>query len=100
MKTNPLLAGLIVVLFLSSLATILLATRHFFAVVELERLQAVTIDVRNTANYAQSLANEAIRYGERDPGIRPVLELFRTKVAGEGTTAPAPGSGPAVPTQP
>jgi hypothetical protein len=87
MRTNPLLAGLIAVLFLSSLATILRATRHFFAVVELERLQAVTIDVRNTANYAQALANEAIRYSDRDPGIRPVLEQFRTKVAEPGSPA-------------
>lgn len=81
MRTNPLLATLGGVFLLCCLGTILLASRHFFALVELERVQAETYEARTTASYAQALANEALRYSEENPAIRPVLKPFQTEVS-------------------
>jgi len=79
MRTNPFLFGLVIVLFLSSVFSVILAARYFFAVVEFERLQDQYVSIRSTLTAAQRLGNDCIIYSRKNPAITSVLFQFTVK---------------------
>lgn len=77
---------LVSMLMLSALATCLGAVRWFFAVEELQRLQARADAMTRTSTVMQQLVADAIDYGRRNPDIQPVLTRLNQKAAGFNPT--------------
>ncbi len=91
MRSNGMLSVLVGLLVVCCLTTALLATRHFFTVVELERMSVELVRVNNTVNAAQALLNDTVVYSRQNPGVTSILEQFKRKIPvpkPEGTNAP------------
>lgn len=80
---------LVTLLLVSALTTCLMTLRWFFAVGELQRLQANSEMLTRTSGLMQQLATEAIDYSRRDPSIAPILSQLNLKAPGAGPTPPA-----------
>lgn len=95
MRSNALLSVLVGVLVVCSLITALLATRHFFTVVELERMSVELVRVNNTVNSAQALLNDTVAYSRQNPAVTSILEQFKRKIpAPKPEAASAPETAP------
>lgn len=92
MKDNFVAGLLVVVLAASVLSAAILAAilnRHNS---RSRQLQGRMTEIQNTQNILQSLANDSVKYGERNPSIMPLLEKFG--LLGNPPTAPAPAAAP------
>jgi len=90
MRSNPIGAILVTVLFMCAMGTAWLSVRYFFAVRELQRLQGAANTMSQTLNAAQALANEAVEYSKRNPAIDPILYQYELKPKPASPTVPAP----------
>ncbi|GEM_PF-3292630 len=91
MKKNPIGTLAVALLFLSALATALLATRYFFSVRSLKRMQAQASMVQQSRTVIHTLAQEAVEYSKRDSSIDAILYKYEIKSkgpAGAGVRAP------------
>ena len=85
MKKNPIAALLVSLLFISALMTAFLATRYFFTVRSLKKMQMQVNSVQQSRSVIHKLALEAVEYSKRDPSIDPILIKFEIKgKAGSG----------------
>ena len=94
MRSNPLGAVLVTLLFMAALGTAWLSVRYLFATRELQRLQAAAASMNGTLSAAQMLANEAVEYSRHNPAIDPILQQYELKAkpaASPGPVAPKPG---------
>jgi len=91
MKNDPLIAILTGVLALITLASVFLFFLYVKDSRELRSLQTQVVAINNRRAVVNALANEAVRYGEKDPSIKPVLEAvnLRVRQAGVVTNQPA-----------
>ena len=94
MKNHVLAAVLVVMLFVLGLWATVQSFRYFFTMRQLARLQNPVSQVTYRLNVAQSLVNEAMEYGKRNPAIDPILFSFHFKSspasnAAMATTKPA-----------
>lgn len=90
MKQNPIGSILVGVLFLSALTTALLATRYFFAVRNLKRMQAQVSMVQQSRTVIHTLAQEAVEYSKRDASIDAILLKYEIKPRPAGASATRP----------
>lgn len=79
MKSETVSAVLVLILFLSALTAVWLASRWFFSVKEMQQLQFQQARINNTRAAAQSLANEIVVYGRKNPAIEPILKEFNLR---------------------
>lgn len=90
MRSNPLGAILVTLLFMCAVGTTWLSIRYVTATRELQRLQGEAAMINNALTAAQMLANEAIEYSKRNPAIDPILQQYEFKP--KPGTAPTPAS--------
>ncbi len=93
MKKNPIAALLVTLLFISAVFTALLATRYFFTVRSLKRMQSQVTSVQQSRSVIHKLALEAVEYGKTDSSIDPILIKFEIK----GKAGSGPGLAPSKP---
>jgi hypothetical protein len=76
MKNNQMIAGLVALLFFSTLASGGLIYRYFSAMKTLQRLQPQMAGVANDQNVMQSLLNEVAEYQKtaQSPELQRILE--------------------------
>jgi len=86
-KSNPLAVVLVTVLFLCALASSLFSLNWYLGVKELESIEYQARSLSRISAAMQSLANEAVDYGRRNPAIDPVLLQFDLKPRQAGTPA-------------
>ncbi len=79
MKKNPIAALLVTLLFISALMTAFLATRYFFTIRSLKKMQMQVTAVQQSRSVIQKLALEAVEYSKRDASIDPILIKFEIK---------------------
>ncbi len=91
MKTKPIAALLVTLLFISALMTAFLATRYFFTVRSLKKMQMQVNAVQQSRSVIHKLALEAVEYSKKDPSIDPILVKFEIKGKGgtSGSLVPA-----------
>ena len=89
MQKSPLTAILLTVLLVNVLATAVLAFSYIWQMREAQRLQLQINSINQTRNLVQALANEAVEYSKRNPGIDPLLQSVGLK-APKSSPAPAP----------
>lgn len=87
-KSNPLAVVLVTALFLSALASSWFSLWWFLSARELQSLEYQFQSYNRISAAMQSLANDAVEYGRRNPAIDPVLNQFDLKP--KGAAAPAP----------
>lgn len=81
MKSETISAALVLILFLSALSAVWLASRWFFSVKELQQLQNQQALMNNARAAAQALANETMAYARKNPAIEPILKEFNLRPA-------------------
>ena len=86
-KSNPVAVVLVSVLFVSALASCWFSLWWFLATRELQGIEFQNQSLVRISQAMQSLANDAIEYGRKNPAIEPVLVQFELKPR----TAPAAG---------
>ncbi len=97
MRSNLLGAFLAGALVVGAVVASWLATVHFFAIKELEKVTARYVTVTTTVNAVQALANEAVDYSKRNAAIDPILQQYELKPkpgasVGTGQAAPKPAA--------
>ena len=92
MQKSPLTAILLTVLLVNVAATAVLAFGYVWQMREAQRLQMQINGINQARSLVQALANEAVEYSKRNPGIDPLLQSVNLKPA-----RPAQGSPPAKP---
>ena len=93
MKNSLLLAALLAVFLLGAIGTVLMSVRYFFAVREMQGLQAQVVAVNHNRSLVQSLASDAIEYSKKNDAINPILASVGLKARGTNSpvkAAPAP----------
>jgi hypothetical protein len=90
-KSNPLAVVLVTALFLSALASSWFSIWWFLGARELQSLEYQFQSMSQISSAMQSLANDAVDYGRRNPAIDPLLNQFDLKPK----PAPAPATPPA-----
>jgi hypothetical protein len=90
-KSNPLAVVLVTALFLSALASSWFSIWWFLGARELQSLEYQFQSMSQISSAMQSLANDAVDYGRRNPAIDPLLNQFDLKPK----PAPAPATQPA-----
>jgi hypothetical protein len=91
-KSNPLAVVLVTALFLSALASSWFSVWWFLGARELQSLEYQFQSMSQISAAMQSLANDAVDYGRRNPAIDPLLNQFDLK--------PRPAAPPATPPAP
>ena len=91
-KSNPLAVVLVTALFLSALASSWFSLWWFLGARELQGIEYQFQSLNQISSAMQSLANDAVEYGRRNPAIDPVLNQFDLK--------PRPAAAPATPQPP
>ena len=86
-KSNPVSVVLVSVLFVSALASCWFSLGWFLATRELQGIEFQNQSLVRISQAMQSLANDAVEYGRKNPAIEPVLVQFELKPR----TAPAAG---------
>src|SRR5688572_20344029 len=86
-RSNPVAATLVGLLFLSALACCWSATWWFLGAREFQNLEYQYQALQRTSTALQSLANEAVDYGRRNPSIDPILLKFELKPASPAAAA-------------
>ena len=81
MKSENVSPVLVLLLFIAALAAVWLSVRWFFSMREMQQLQAQQVYVNNTRAAAQALANDVIRYADRNPAMEPLLTEFNLRPA-------------------
>lgn len=99
-KSNPVAVILVSVLFISALASCWFSLWWFLATRELQGIEFQNQSLVRISQAMQSLANDAVEYGRRNPAIDPVLVQFELKprtgpAAGQPAAAPATTPKPA-----
>jgi len=90
-KSNPLAVVLVTALFLSALTASWFSMWWFLGARELQNLEYQFQSYNRISAAMQSLANDAVEYGRRNPAIDPVLNQFDLKPKGAAAPAqPAP----------
>ncbi len=88
MKSNALASLFTGAAIVCALTLLWISTRYFFAMREMQKLQAQYSFMNNSRAAAQSLANEAVEYSKRNPTIDPILYTYDVKQR-PATNAPA-----------
>jgi hypothetical protein len=90
-RNNPVTSLLVSVLFLAALGTCWFAVRYYFSVKELQGIQFRYQNLMATQSALQSMAAEAVAYGQQTAAINPLLQEFNiTNRAVAPTPPPAP----------
>jgi hypothetical protein len=92
MKNNPLTTVLLGVLTISALLSVGFCWRYVSNTRELRSLQTQANMINNNRTMINSLANDTVEYGKKNPAIDPILEsvgLKPGKAAPTATTKPA-----------
>src|SRR5262245_31392090 len=91
-KSNPLAVVLVTALFLSALASSWFSIWWFLGARELQSLEYQFQSLSQISAAMQSLANDAVDYGRRNPAIDPLLNQFDLKPRSTAppTSQPAP----------
>jgi hypothetical protein len=91
-KSNPLAVVLVTALFLSALISSWASIWWFLGARELQSLEYQFQSMSQISAAMQSLANDALEYGRRNPAIDPLLYQFdlKAKAAAPPSTSPAP----------
>jgi len=91
-KSNPLAVVLVTALFLCALASSWFSVWWYLGVKDLESMEYQARSLSRISAAMQSLANEAVEYGRRNPAIDPVLLQFdlKPRPAGTPTTVQPP----------
>lgn len=92
-KSNPLAVALASVLFLSALAACWSSLWWFLGTRELQAIEFQNQSLVRVSQAMQSLANDAVEYGRKNPAIDPVLYQFELKQ--RATPAAQPAATPA-----
>jgi len=79
MKSENVSSVLVLLLFIGALGAVWLSVRWFFSMREMQALQAQQVHVNNTRAAAQALANDTIRYADRNPALEPLLAEFNLR---------------------
>lgn len=95
MKQQSLTILLVGLLLVSAVASVWVSVRWYFSVKKLQNLQGYYLQVNSTRRAVESLANEAVEYSKRDPGIDPILQEFDLKPKPGAAAAAAPATKPA-----
>ena len=90
MKRDTMRVILVGLFCVSSVVAAWLAVRWFFAVREMQDLQAQFAIVNNIRAAAQSLSNESLAYSRKNPAIEPLLQEFNIRAPGQPTTNQPP----------
>jgi hypothetical protein len=90
MKRDTVPVILVGLLCVSSVVAAWLAVRWFFAVRETQDLQMQFAIVNNIRVAAQSLSNEAVAYGRKNPAIEPLLQEFSIRAPSQTPTNQPP----------
>lgn len=83
---GPLLVGLLMA---SAVFNLWASVRYYFTLRELYKLQAWVQHINGTLTAAQALANEALKYSERNPAMDPILYQLELKARPSSPTAPS-----------
>jgi len=91
-KSNPLAVALVTALFLSALASSWFSIWWFLGARELQSLEYQFQSMSQISAAMQSLANDAVDYGRRNPAIDPLLNQFdlKPRSAAPPAAQPAP----------
>ena len=81
---GPVLVGLLIA---SAVFNLWASVRYYFTLREIYRLQDWESYITRTLGSARALAGDAVRYGEQNHAIEPILQSFDLK--------PKPGGSPA-----
>ena len=93
-KSNPLAVVLVTALFLSALASSWFSIWWFLGARELQSLEYQFQSMSQISAAMQSLANDAVEYGRRNPAIDPLLNQFDLKPKPAASPAPTPAPRP------
>ena len=99
MKNNPVGALLVAGLFLCSLLSISLAIYYLITVRELDHLRGQSVQMNNTMNSLQAMANETFAYSRSNAAVDPILQQYGLKAKPAAPSAPAALPGPVRPTR-
>ncbi len=89
MQKSPLTAILLTVLLVNVVATAVLSFSYVWQMREAQRLQVQINEINQARNLVQALANDAVEYSKRNPGIDPLLQSVNLKPA---KPVPAPAT--------
>ena len=92
MKDNFVAGMLVVVLALSVISAAILTAILNGHTRRTRQLQGRMAEIQNTQNVLQSIANDAVEYGNRNPAIMPLLKNFG--LLGNVPTAQVPVAAP------
>ena len=81
MKSENVSSVLVLLLFISALGAAWISVRWLFSMREMQALQAQQMHVNNTRAAAQALANDSLRYADRNPALEPLLAEFNLRSA-------------------
>lgn len=93
-KSNPFAVALACVLFLSALAACWSSLWWFLGTRELQAIEFQNQSLVRVSQAMQSLANDAVEYGRKNPAIDPVLYQFELKQRTAPAAQPAATSAP------
>jgi hypothetical protein len=82
---GPVLVGFLIA---SAVFNLWASVRYYFTLRETSKLQAWFQHINHTLGAAQALANEAVKYSERNPAMDSVLFQFDLKPKPGATSAP------------
>ena len=88
MRKIPVSVILLMVLLVNVLATAVLSFGYVGQMRQAQRLQIQINAINQSRNLIQALANEAVEYSKRNPGIDPVLQSVNLKPQKPASTAP------------
>lgn len=74
MKTNPLTAFLVGILFLSSVSAAGFATWYVMSVKAIHKMQPELAEINVVVSRVQMLVNESMEYRKHNPAIDPILQ--------------------------
>jgi hypothetical protein len=94
MKQSPFTTILLVVLAISTLASVGLCWTYITYAHQLRRLQTDAALVNNNRALINALANDAVEYSKKNPAIDPILEGAGVKPA-KGAAGAPPAAKPA-----
>src|SRR5262245_58103283 len=91
-KSNPLAVALVTALFLSALASSWFSIWWYQGASEWQSLEYQFQSISQISAAMQSLANDAVDYGRRNPAIDPLLNQFdlKPRAAAPPATQPPP----------
>ena len=92
MRNNPVAATLLGLLLASAIFTTVLTYRYVDSLRKLRGLQGSVLQINNSRNIIQALANETLEYSKKNPSIEPLLQSIGLKPAPS-----SPAAGPAKP---